>query len=566
MKTTTLLVTALLSLMACSDAAPLQQPVGSDSQGDSGNTGADLGSNGVGFFDIEAGDTPQFEAWDADAAIPPVGDATDSTTTLDSANADAQDTTAQQPDVVVVPDVSAPDPGDTQDSLEESDTGDAVASPPAFDDWEHAINSNDIKTLTTYLSTYDMPVCENGFCWVFSRQPTNAIVEILGEFNGWAEGTQLDDFPGLSDWYYGKIQVSFDKFTEYLLKVNGQWTRDETNRYIRFGPFGFNSAIYRSGYGRITALWQVQSPQLGNQRDVYVYLPASYFNNIIDTFPVLYLQDGFNVFENPKAPFGSWNVDTTADVVFAEKTARPAIFIAIDTPDRANEYLYTAAALPGGSNATPKLNLYADFVVHTLKPIVDGTFRTKPDRNNTAIAGSSLGGISSAYIAWHHADVFGAAASFSGSFWVGENGESGPPFRDIITANTVGNAAGSIRYYLDSGDTPLGKNAAYTGDSWVYTDWTRNALISTGWQNRPEWDTDSNLTTSPDNLSPSTPPEKVPSLAWEATPPNNFAGWQDYLGTDSNLCCLVGHGHSHNEAAWEQRFGAALRFLFPPDP
>ncbi|NUN13208.1 MAG: alpha/beta hydrolase [Myxococcales bacterium] len=567
MRTTALFVASTVWLVACSDAESLGHQNAANSVFDTATTGADLSlGDDTPYATADANESAEIWSRGVDVPTATNNDTTDSQTNLDLDVSDAEDTPSINEDVGVIRDVSASTQDDTSDTQQPVDINEPPTTTATFEDWEQALNTNDLETLITYLSTYDMPVCKNGFCWIFTYQPSSASVEMIGEFNGWADGTKLEPVIGLPNWYYGKIEANFDKVMEYQLKVNGQWTRDETNRYIRFGPFGFNSAIYSASYGRITALWQVQSMELGNYRDVYVYLPASYFSSPNDSFPVLYLQDGFNVYENPKAPFGSWNVDVSADVIFAEKTARPTIFVAIDTQDRVNEYLYTAAALPGGSKATPKLDLYAAFVVNTLKPIVDSTFRTKPDRDYTAIAGSSLGGISSAYIAWNHSETFGAAASFSGSFWVGENGESGPAFREIISTNSVKNQPGAIRYYLDSGDTPFGQNASYQGDSWVYTDWTRNALISAGWDNRPEWDTDSNLTTAPVNLSPTTAVDQVPSLAWAPNPPEKYVGWKDYLGWDSNLCCLVGHGHSHNEGAWEQRFGAALRFLFPPKP
>jgi hypothetical protein len=97
----------------------------------------------------------------------------------------------------------------------------------------------------------------------------------------------------------------------------------------------------------------------------------------------------------------------------------------------------------------------------------------------------------------------------------------------------------------------------------VETDWTRNALISFGWSNRSEWDTDKSLATPPKDLSGSTDISLVPSLAWAASPPAGYSGWKDYLGVQNDLLSLVGHGHVHNEGSWKLRFPAALRFLFP---
>ena len=103
----------------------------------------------------------------------------------------------------------------------------------------------------------------------------------------------------------------------------------------------------------------------------------------------------------------------------------------------------------------------------------------------------------------------------------------------------------------------------YTGDGRCYTDWTRNALIDLGWDNRPEWDDDGDLETPPANYPTSSDPKAVPTLYWSPTVPNGYASWGDYLKPERNLLHLVGEGHAHNEAAWAARFGAMLRFLFP---
>ena len=169
----------------------------------------------------------------------------------------------------------------------------------------------------------------------------------------------------------------------------------------------------RTGDIRIHA--DFESPQLGNKRTVQVWLPPGYGSDAARRYPVLYMHDGNNVFDAATA-FGGveWAADETATRLIAESRIRPLIIVAIDnTPDRANEYTPTADAKWGGG----KGDKFLAFIAETLKPFIDKTYRTLPDRANTSIGGSSLGGLISLYAAFKRPDVFGSAAVVSPSVW-----------------------------------------------------------------------------------------------------------------------------------------------------
>jgi predicted alpha/beta superfamily hydrolase len=459
-------------------------------------------------------------------------------------------------------DAETPDSGgaDAQSDVAGPDAG--AAPPPTIADFVDAIEAQDNGALDALLAAWDMPICDGSQCLFVTVQPGAQSVLVLGDFNGWQGGAPLAPVSFAPTVFWGLVDMAVGGVTEYKLQVDGEWALDGSNRYFRFGPFGPNSAIYGPGMGRLTALSGVASTELGNQRDLYVYLPAPYFEAPDARFPVLYMQDGFNVFTNPAAPFGSWNVEVTADALIAQGLLAPVIIVGVDTSARLDEYTY--APIPLGEGASnPKLPLYGAFLTGTVKPLVDATFRTLQDRASTGIAGSSLGGISSLWLAFAHAETFGFVASFSGSYWIGEsNGaEQATPMRELLAAMT-GPSPSTLRIYLDSGDSTFDGQVSYEADAWVYSDWTRNALVALGWDDRPAWDTDGDLGTPPADLPASTPPASVPSLAWASAPPPNTS-WGAWLGTDRNLLSMVGHGHAHNEAAWEARFGAALVFLAP---
>ncbi len=160
-----------------------------------------------------------------------------------------------------------------------------------------------------------------------------------------------------------------------------------------------------------------QMPQLKRKRKISVYLPPNY-NTSEKDYPVLYMQDGQNVFDVSTSYTGEWEVDETLNKVFKE-TGFGLIVVAIDhgTDKRLNEYSPWDHIKYGKGEG----KLYLDFLVNTLKPEIDKTFRTKPDNKNTAIIGSSLGGLFAHYATFEKPDIFGKAGVFSPSFRYNES-------------------------------------------------------------------------------------------------------------------------------------------------
>jgi enterochelin esterase-like enzyme len=152
-----------------------------------------------------------------------------------------------------------------------------------------------------------------------------------------------------------------------------------------------------------------ESALLGNQRTIIVYLPPGYDANPDQRYPVLYMQDGQNLFDSSTAFAGvEWQVDENAQDLISSGKISPVIIVGIyNTPDRTAEYTpfdQTPSGEPG------KEKLYGRFVVEELKPMIDSTYRTQPGRGSTAIAGASLGGMAALAVAHDHPDVFGAVA------------------------------------------------------------------------------------------------------------------------------------------------------------
>jgi predicted alpha/beta superfamily hydrolase len=154
-------------------------------------------------------------------------------------------------------------------------------------------------------------------------------------------------------------------------------------------------------------------PQLKRVRRVWIYLPAGYEISQA-RYPVLYMQDGQNVFDDATSFAGEWGVDETLDSISAKK--RELIVVAVDNggEKRMNEYCpYDMEKFGKGEG-----DAYVDFLVNTLKPFIDNKYRTVKDRDNTFIAGSSMGGLISMYAVLKYPKVFGGAGVFSPSFWI----------------------------------------------------------------------------------------------------------------------------------------------------
>jgi predicted alpha/beta superfamily hydrolase len=158
-------------------------------------------------------------------------------------------------------------------------------------------------------------------------------------------------------------------------------------------------------------------PQLGRQRRIWVYLPADYYISTTH-YPVLYMQDGQNLFDDNYSFSGEWGIDESMDSL-AAVFSTDAIVVGIDNGgnDRINEYSPWINTTYGGGQG----DAYVAFICNTLKPFIDSYLRTLPDRDNTGIMGSSMGGLISFYAAIKRQDVFSKAGIFSPSFWFADS-------------------------------------------------------------------------------------------------------------------------------------------------
>ena len=157
-------------------------------------------------------------------------------------------------------------------------------------------------------------------------------------------------------------------------------------------------------------------PQLDRYRKVWALLPYDYY--ISDKkYPVLYLQDAQNLF-NEGSAYGNWEIDKKLSIL-AEYGRGDVIVIAVEhgSEDRIKEYIFDNDNVANGSEGKK----YIRFVTDTLKPFIDEHYRTKKDRENTGIGGSSLGALISLYSGFLYPEVYSKLLIFSPSLWIEPN-------------------------------------------------------------------------------------------------------------------------------------------------
>ena len=255
---------------------------------------------------------------------------------------------------------------------------------------------------------------------------------------------------------------------------------------------------FNGDQGRVERIDGWWSSTLRNGRPVWIYYPPSYDEQSAERFPVVYMHDGQNLFDPAYSFTGvTWRVQEALDQGAADGSVREAIVVGIgNTAGRIREYTPSDGGHGGGGAGD-----YLDFVVNELKPQLDLHLRTSPDRLDTAIVGSSLGGLVSACAGVWHPGTFGLVGALSPSTWWDNTLVIG------LVRGTAQSPVKPARVYLDSGD------AGASNDDAADTASLAQAYREVGW---------------------------------------------------ISVEHLVAHGDAHEEAAWARRLPGALRFLLGP--
>jgi predicted alpha/beta superfamily hydrolase len=185
--------------------------------------------------------------------------------------------------------------------------------------------------------------------------------------------------------------------------------------------------------------YQFVMADLDRLRTVRLYLPPSYHNSE-KSYPVIYMHDGQNLFDDMTAFAGEWGVDESLNQL-VEKQGLEVIVVGIDNGGdfRMNELSPWENKRFGVAQGEQ----YMDFIVEVVKPFIDTNFRTKTDRLNTAIVGSSMGGLISHYAIHAYPEVFSKAGIFSPAYWYSQ---------DVFSFSKLKKAQLDARLYVMYGD------------------------------------------------------------------------------------------------------------------
>lgn len=294
-----------------------------------------------------------------------------------------------------------------------------------------------------------------------TNTPAGATIYVAGNFNNWDPGLTMMVADGNGNYSYTIPEgsgVLLYKFTRGTWpSVEGDASGNEiANRTANFtgNPQNLNLTVQSwkdlIGSGnQSTAASNVHImsnnfaiPQLNRTRKIWIYLPPDYETST-KTYPVLYMQDGQNLFDNQTAFSGEWQVDETLNNLFTQGDYG-AIVIGIDNGggDRINEYTPWNNPQYGGGEG----DLYMQFMAETLKPYVDANYRTKPGKEYNALIGSSLGALISNYGGVKYSETFSKIGSFSPAYWIVAN-----QYNNYISNSTAN--LSDMRIYFVAGST-----------------------------------------------------------------------------------------------------------------
>ncbi len=356
------------------------------------------------------------------------------------------------------------------------------------------------------------PIWANGRALFRTDMP----MAVAGAFNGWSPDVAPTAAMCGSDLVLAIVTVPSGRYPYKLVDAQMQWHLDPHNPAFAYDDFSGNadhatSVINTpdSGLGHLVSFGQECSSALGNCRDITAYLPPGYDAPDAGgkTYPVLFMHDGQNLWDNHTCCFGhtGWEINVTLEAEIAAHKVAPVIVIgAASTTARNDEY--------GLSQTT--MTSFMDFQVMQLQP--HALTKVRWDGKPVAIAGSSLGGLVAMHLGLAYPQTYSAIASLSGAFWPGQDTHTA--LEDQLPS--LGKQAMAV--YLDSGGSPTDNS-----DGAADTIAVRDLMGTMGWH-------------SSDSPSCTRGPDAI--------------------------CYHLESGATHDELAWKARAWRFLEFLFPVTP
>ncbi|MFZ2865806.1 MAG: alpha/beta hydrolase-fold protein [Ignavibacteriaceae bacterium] len=292
----------------------------------------------------------------------------------------------------------------------------------------------------------------------------------------------------LGNWEMEALDSDGKKFSNFQINIT-----NDTTLFFEFNNWGKEHSSFN---GKITGNVRYHKNFIGSTipaRDIIVWLPPSYDSLKNKRYPVLYMNDGQNIVDPLTSSFGiDWQIDEAADSLTKMHLINEIIIVGIYNSDKRNfEYSKTYLG-----------DAYMNFIAAELKPFIDSTYRTLDNRKNTAVCGSSLGGLASFMLVWEYDSIFSKAACLSPAFKIDQ-------FDYVTSVENYSGAKKDIKFYIYNGGKGVDEKLQPGIDEML------KALLNLGYETK-----------------------------------------KDILFTKDNEA-------EHSESAWAKRVPEMLRFLFP---
>lgn len=259
-------------------------------------------------------------------------------------------------------------------------------------------------------SATGIPYIEDETAYFLYLDDSSPAVAVAGDFCGWNPENQNFIHLSGTNLYYAGYQFENDARLDYKLVVDGNWILDPLNPHTCSGGYGPNSELAMSDYiqppeietysiphGLLSTTSFTDSIQ-GRTRNVKVYTPPGYSEND-HYYRTIYFHDG-----TEQIYLG--NARNVLDFMISQELIPPVIAVFVDPTNRMDEYSYDYE--------------FMEMFVDQLVPWIDGQYRTMTEPEYRAVAGVSLGGLTSLLFTLHHPDVFGNCGAFSPAIWFGD--------------------------------------------------------------------------------------------------------------------------------------------------